>query len=338
MSSVRTRNSNSKTLASLIGSSPNATMASMLGTKPENENCRVLSLKRDATKKITTPTLNPKSSQFSYFLNIDFANTKKSKSGGFTKVRIKIPKLFVKTLKKKQRNNSSSGDDSSKKESNVKKVTSMLAKTFVCNKPETVFEEDYVTKKFEIASISDGKDTNGSSLVEEEEFGSRRWEITAGSITYKTESEYSQSFRTNSIGSTYSSRFVEIDEGVCPACKRPLETELATKNFVAKAKNLKASKRRSGSSSDCSSSSSTNVVLPSCITRGGDSNRGFSKSSRNLLGRTKIWRSGPLERKGETGEGEEGDKELELCRKTILRGERCRPLEDDTDSVKYIEA
>ncbi|KAF5180780.1 hypothetical protein FRX31_029633 [Thalictrum thalictroides] len=380
MTSVRTRRytntTNSNSLASFLGkeisntralSKNRATMASLLmGTMEQNNNsCKeLITTLHQRDKKVSHK------SNLSYFLNISFPNKKNCRvsNAAFTKVRIKIPKLFVKNAKKTEHRADGNKSSNSKKWCNPRdipdKVTSLLSKNFVGKKSKTG-SDAFGTMKLENTSIRAPKDSflvrgsNASSRTEEE-FGSQRSEIDGG-ILSKTVSEYSESSRAISIcsaeslysedqPSNYSLSEVPsskelleeevvkpivfyqkgVQQKVCPTCERPLDTQSSIKSFLSKTTPLKPMKGKY-STSDSSSCSSGSAVVSSSSSRDGE-----NKTSRKHYSKPKVWKSCSSERimdiQVEKSEEEPGDKEL--CKKKILMGEKCRPLDDGIGKLK----
>ncbi|PIA61247.1 hypothetical protein AQUCO_00300644v1 [Aquilegia coerulea] len=301
-------------------------------------------------------------------------------NAAFTKVRIKIPKIFVKTAKKKEHR--TGGDKSStnaKKWRNPRdfpdKVTSLLSKTFVGKKSKTG-SDAFGTMKSANTSICVVKDSflirgsNASSIDvsrTEEEFGSQRSEIDGG-ILSKTVSEYSESSRAisicsgeslysedqpsnSSLSKLRSSREnLELEEEVvkpivfyqkgvqkkvCPTCERPLDSQSSIKSFLTKNNPLKSMKGKYATS-DSSSCSSGSAGVSSFSSRDGEKKRITSRSSQKHFSKPKVWKSCSSERNMniEVEKTEEEPSDKELCKKKILMGEKCRPLDDEIGNLK----
>ncbi|KAF9607474.1 hypothetical protein IFM89_036071 [Coptis chinensis] len=365
MTSVRTKKSNSYTLSQLLKkdssntntlSGTKATIASLFGTPAQKNNCKALILKSDSSK--------------SHFLNFNFLKSK-SLHEPLTKVRIKTRKLLVKTAKSVRKKEHQKKATDGSKRSNVrkwnKKVTSLISNTFSTKKSEE--ESDALgARMVENTYSCDRQDSllrrssNISSLMMDrtgEEYGSLRSEIIGSMVLYKTESESSESFRTPSIGNSFNSAdqlsistFSEhpslkensiieeedvkpivcseksVQQKLCPTCNRPFEPESSIKSFLAKTKTLKFIKDKYGSSRSSNGSSKS---VPSSSGRNGKSSR-----TRILFVRPKAWKPYSLGKKMntemKTKEEEVDDKEL--CKKKILMGEKCRPLNDENGNQK----
>ncbi|KAK9292287.1 hypothetical protein L1049_020251 [Liquidambar formosana] len=191
-------------------------------------------------------------------------------------------------------------------------------------KDEVEEERDgQVFKKGEKDGV-DGNDIEGFNEVDEKDGALSRTQVSLKDIL-ENEDELLKQGRLDDDGKNSNRSVLEA--------KQYLKMLLSFPSFFNKKTGLKFIKSKSNKTSRCDSSgsdSSENGVATNCIVNGTEENScslATVSSSRISFSRVKLRRENSIRKKATNQVEEEEERgEEELCKKRILMGERCRPL------------
>ncbi|KAK9161641.1 hypothetical protein Syun_007982 [Stephania yunnanensis] len=258
----------------------------------EKKSCKALIIGRASTKATSKPP------ELSYFIAINFNRGDKNSSarGEAAKVRIRIPKLLAKVIKRSDRNESERNRKDAKKKLFIKKIASLFGKG-----------EKVVKDK----GNGDGLDEEGS--VEDQSSDSKVEKF------YESASDESKLF----VSTTASS--INSDES---------EEEGKENHQVSHhALSLTSKSALKNKSTSASIPTTTSRNGGNCSGRVGEMKRassfpgGVFKSLMKQKAMRKQCSSG-IARNGheEVKKDDERAERFELCKKQILKGGKCRPL------------
>ncbi|KAK9136787.1 hypothetical protein Sjap_007381 [Stephania japonica] len=250
----------------------------------EKKSCKALIIGRASAKASLKP---PKSS---YFIIINFNRGSKNSSARneAAKVRIRIPKLLAKTIKRTDRNASERNSKNAKKKHFVKKIASLFGKG-----------EKVVRNK---GNGPNGDDLDEEGTVEDQSPGSKAEKF------YESASDESKLFVSTTVSSINSDESEE-EEGK--------EIHQVSNHALSLTSKIPTTTSRNGG--NCSG-------RVGGMWRASSFPGGVLKSLMKQKAMQKQCSSGIKRSGNEEVKDEERADRFELCKKQILKGGKCRPL------------